>query len=138
VGKQLLASLLKWSTSLLYFNGWHTILNLTDWLDDKEWWKFIWPAICKANNFIPIDVWLTSENHDNVGEGLHSAINQTGKSRTLLGALEVGLAYDLHSEQSRQVQVDHGIMPSFLLRGVCLHVFTLSCFPLIDSFQSPP
>ncbi|KAF9518977.1 hypothetical protein BS47DRAFT_1358602 [Hydnum rufescens UP504] len=66
-------------------------IEISYWPDDKEWQKFIWPAICKANNLIPIDVWLASKNHDN-----------TGKSRTLLGALEVGLVYDLRSEQSRQ------------------------------------
>ncbi|KAF9510592.1 hypothetical protein BS47DRAFT_53357 [Hydnum rufescens UP504] len=83
------------------------------WLDDKTRRKFVWAAICKARNFIPIDIWEAGDRHDNVGEGLHNRMNLTGTSRTLVGGIETALTYDHAAEQGRENQINTGISRSY-------------------------
>ncbi|KAF8315972.1 uncharacterized protein EI90DRAFT_3021720 [Cantharellus anzutake] len=85
-----------------------------DWLEDKIRRQFVFPAICKTKNFIPDTVWEAGDRNDNVSEGLHHQINQTGTSRTLLGGIQSGYMFD---QTRKQLQVAFGIRPSYGVQG---------------------
>ncbi|KAJ6456200.1 hypothetical protein C8R45DRAFT_1056526 [Mycena sanguinolenta] len=85
----------------------------SDWINDKESSKFIFPGICWEKSHIPLVIWQARDQNSNLVETVHRDVNREGVHCTLLGGVIKGQHYDSMKMKTLQAYETSGIRPTY-------------------------